>query len=72
MQRDYVDHWTPVHLDLVVADIVAARSQAIAAGACSVGQVRVTAFGLIVPLRDPFGHGLCLIEFNDGGYDAVV
>jgi predicted enzyme related to lactoylglutathione lyase len=70
VQRDYSDHWTPVHLDLVVPDIDVARAAAIAAGARPVSEIRSTVFGRIAPLRDPFGHGLCLIEFNDRGYAA--
>jgi hypothetical protein len=23
-------------------------------------------------LSDPFGHGFCLIQFSDAGYDALV
>ncbi len=71
LQRDYADHWTPVHLDIAVKGIASARDRAINAGARAVGPIRDTAFGCIVPLRDPFGHGLCLIEFNDQGYDAT-
>jgi uncharacterized glyoxalase superfamily protein PhnB len=66
--RDYADHWTPVHLDLAVTDVAAARARAMAAGARAVSPIRDKAFGRIAPLRDPFGHGLCLIEFNDQGY----
>jgi predicted enzyme related to lactoylglutathione lyase len=71
MTRDYADHWTPVHLDLTVTDVEAARQKAMAAGARAVGPIRDTVFGRIASLRDPFGHGLCLIEFNDQGYGSA-
>ena len=62
--RDYGRHWTPVHFDLVVADVDAAAARAIAAGASQEnGHVdwkgsRCVSFG------DPFGHGFCFIQFD--------
>jgi hypothetical protein len=29
-------------------------------------------YGRIAMIADPFRHGLCLIEFNGAGYDALV
>jgi hypothetical protein len=26
----------------------------------------------VARLADPFGHGVCLIQFIGGGYDAIV
>lgn len=62
--RDYSRHWTPVHFDLVVDDVDAAVSRAIAAGA-----VRETGHvdwrgSRCVSLGDPFGHGFCFIQFE--------
>jgi predicted enzyme related to lactoylglutathione lyase len=71
-RRDYTRHWTPVHLDIVVDAIEPARARAIAAGATAEGEIRTPAFGRICQLADPFGHGLCLIEFNERGYDALI
>ena len=30
------------------------------------------AYGRIAMLADPFGHGFCLLQFNDRGYDALL
>ncbi|MEX2207189.1 MAG: VOC family protein [Myxococcota bacterium] len=70
--RDYRRHWTPVHLDVAVPDIGAAVSRAVAAGAVLEGSIETHAFGRMATLADPFGHGLCLIEFQGRGYDALV
>jgi catechol 2,3-dioxygenase-like lactoylglutathione lyase family enzyme len=71
-RRDYQRHWTPVHLDFVVADIDAAVAQALAAGARLDREVQVQEWGRMANLADPFGHGLCLLEFRGTGYDAVL
>ncbi len=70
--RDYERHWTPVHLDWVVADIEAALARAVAAGAALERPIRERRWGTIAVLSDPFGHGFCLIQFSDAGYDALV
>jgi predicted enzyme related to lactoylglutathione lyase len=70
--RDYARHWTPVHLDFVVPDLEAAIRRAEAAGARIEGETRTHAWGRIAQLADPFGHGLCLIEFQGRGYDEVA
>ena len=69
--RDYSSHWTPVHLDLAVGNLEAAIATARAAGATASGSISRHAFGDLAPMRDPFGNGFCLIEFNVDGYDAV-
>lgn len=69
--RDYRRHWTPVHLDFVVDDLDAALARAEAAGARREGEVREADWGRIVTLADPFGHGICLLQFLGRGYDAV-
>jgi predicted enzyme related to lactoylglutathione lyase len=62
--RNYGRHWTPVHFDLVVADVDAAAARALAAGASQeTGHLdfrgsRCISFG------DPFGHGFCFIQFE--------
>src|SRR6516165_1499791 len=68
-QRRYDRHWTPVHLDVVVEDVEAALARAVAAGARPETEIRTNAWGKIVVLADPFGHGLCLIQFLGRGYD---
>jgi predicted enzyme related to lactoylglutathione lyase len=70
--RHYDRHWTPVHLDVVVDDIDAALGRALAAGARAEGEIRTEAWGRIVVLADPFGHGLCLIQFLGRGYDEIT
>jgi predicted enzyme related to lactoylglutathione lyase len=70
--RGYSNHWTPVHLDIAVTDLDAAVDRVRVAGATASGCVTEHAFGRLAPMRDPFGHGFCLIEFNGVGYDAVV
>jgi len=70
--RDYRRHWTPVHLDFVVPDLDAALARAREAGATLEGEVRTANWGRIAVLADPFGHGLCLIEFLNRGYDEIA
>jgi predicted enzyme related to lactoylglutathione lyase len=70
--RDYRRHWTPVHLDIVVASIAAAVARAVAAGATLEGEVATHRWGSIALLADPFGHGFCLIEFHGRGYDEIA
>lgn len=70
--RDYDRHWTPVHLDFAVVDLDAAMRAVLAAGALAEGDVRESAWGRIAMFADPWGHGLCLIEFSARGYDAVA
>lgn len=71
-QREYTRHWTPVHLDFVVPDIRAAVARAQAAGARLEGEIRTHRWGHIAQLADPFGHGFCLIQFLNRGYDEIA
>jgi predicted enzyme related to lactoylglutathione lyase len=70
--RIYSRHWTPVHLDVVVDDIDAAVLRAMDAGAHLESPARTAPYGKIAMLADPFGHGLCLIEFAGRGYDEIA
>jgi predicted enzyme related to lactoylglutathione lyase len=70
--RHYARHWTPVHLDFVVPEIEAAVARAIAAGAAREGDVQTHRWGRICHMADPFGHGICFIEFLAGGYDEIA
>jgi catechol 2,3-dioxygenase-like lactoylglutathione lyase family enzyme len=70
-RREYVRHWTPVHLDFVVPDLASALAQARSAGARLEGEVRTHDWGRIAAMADPFGHGFCLLEFSGRGYDAI-
>ena len=71
-RRRYQRHWSPIHLDVVVDDIEAALARALAAGATLEGEIRTGTWGRIATLADPFGHGLCLIQFLGRGYDEVA
>lgn len=70
--RSYRRHWTPLHLDLVVDDLEAALARALAAGARQEGPVRSEVWGRLVGLSDPFGHGLCLLQWRGLGYAEVA
>jgi predicted enzyme related to lactoylglutathione lyase len=70
--RRYGRHWTPVHADIVVNDVDAAVVRAVAAGAKLEVPAKDAAYGRIAMLADPFGHGFCLLQFNERGYDALL
>ena len=70
--RHYERHWTPVHLDFVVADIDAAVSRALEAGAQLERPVATQRWGKLALMADPFGHGFCVIEFVGRGYDEIA
>lgn len=70
--RDFGRHWTPIHLDIVVEDLDAALGRALAAGATQEAEPSEHAYGRLVQLSDPFGNGLCLLQFHAGGYDAIA
>ena len=70
--REYSRHWTPVHLDFVVANLDAALARAQGAGASLEGEVNIHRWGRIAAMADPFGNGFCLIEFLGRGYDEIA
>jgi predicted enzyme related to lactoylglutathione lyase len=70
--RSYERHWTPVHLDFLVPDIDQALARALEAGAKQESPISDHAYGKLVLLADPFGHGVCLLQFNAQGYDAIA
>jgi predicted enzyme related to lactoylglutathione lyase len=70
--RDYARHWTPVHLDFVVTDLDQAVERALRAGAVLDREVQRATWGRMANLADPFGHGVCLIEFSGRGYDELL
>jgi predicted enzyme related to lactoylglutathione lyase len=70
--RDYRRHWTPVHLDFVVTGIEAAVQRAQVHGASLEQAIQEKEWGRIALMADPFGHGLCLLEFKGRGYDEVA
>ena len=66
--RDFARHWTPVHVDFVVANLDEAVARAIAAGAIRESECIEWRGSRCVTLADPFGHGFCLIEFAGERY----
>ncbi len=70
--RNYARHWTPVHLDFVVADDDAALPVATRAGDTFEAQAETHAWVRIAHLADPFGHGICLVQFLNRGYDEII
>jgi catechol 2,3-dioxygenase-like lactoylglutathione lyase family enzyme len=72
VRRDYRRHWTPVHLDFAVDDIEAGVARAVAAGARVELSIEQHRWGKLAILADPFGHGLCLLQFEGRGYDEIA
>lgn len=70
--RDYQRHWTPVHLDFVVEDLASAIERAVKAGATLEGEPQSFSWGHQAVMSDPFGHGLCLVQWIGRGYDEVA
>jgi predicted enzyme related to lactoylglutathione lyase len=70
--RDYRRHWTPLHLDFTVTDLEGAVRRCRDAGATLEGDLQERPWGRMALLADPFGHGLCLLEFRGQGYDALA
>ena len=70
--REYSRHWTPVHLDIVVPDIDTALKRAIDAGAKLEQPIQGSSWGKLAILSDPFGHGLCLVQFEGRGYAEIA
>ena len=71
-KREFGRHWTPVHLDFVVADLDDVVRRALASGATLDREVQERAYGRMANLADPFGHGLCILQMNERGYDALL
>lgn len=71
-RRDYARHWTPVHLDVVVDSLEPALDRALQAGLRQETDIREANWGRIVRLADPWGHGWCLLQFVNRGYDEIA
>jgi len=69
--RTYARHWTAVHLDFAVPALAPALDRARASGA-RLEEVSEHSWGTLALLADPFGHGFCLIEFRNRGYDEIA
>jgi catechol 2,3-dioxygenase-like lactoylglutathione lyase family enzyme len=70
--RRYRRHWTPVHLDVAVDDVGEAVGRALEAGATLEGDIRAHNWGQIATMADPFGHGICFLQFLNRGYDEIA
>jgi predicted enzyme related to lactoylglutathione lyase len=70
--RRYQRHWTPVHLDFVVPELEPAVRRALDVGATIEGDIETHSWGRIAHLADPFGHGICFIQFLGRGYDEIA
>jgi predicted enzyme related to lactoylglutathione lyase len=68
-ERTYERHWTPVHVDFVVENVDEVVARAVALGARVESGPIDQPFGRIAQLADPFGHGLCIIQMSERGYD---
>jgi predicted enzyme related to lactoylglutathione lyase len=70
--RSYERHWTPIHLDFVVEDLDAAVRRAQAAGAALESKTGAQDWGRLALMADPFGHGICLLQFFGRGYAEIA
>ena len=70
--RDYVRHWTPLHMDFVVDNLAEGVRRAESAGARRESEIRWHPWGGIAMFSDPLGHGFCLLQFTAEGYDAIA
>ena len=70
--RDYQRHWTPVHLDFIVADLDAMVARLRGLGGSLDREIKEREYGRIANMADPFGNGFDLIEFSGSGYDGVA
>lgn len=52
--------------------MAAAVERAVAAGAVVERPIASYEWGTICGLADPFGHGVCLVQFTARGYDAIA
>jgi predicted enzyme related to lactoylglutathione lyase len=71
-KRTYQRHWTPVHFDLIVDDLEKAMERVLAAGAQLDAGITKHVWGRMAVFADPFGHGFCLLQMSERGYDALV
>jgi predicted enzyme related to lactoylglutathione lyase len=69
VERRYARHWTPVHIDFVVANLEESVKKAEQAGARRETGYSTWRGATHVSFSDPFGHGFCLISFEHGTYE---
>jgi predicted enzyme related to lactoylglutathione lyase len=70
--RRYERHWTPVHLDLHVADLDAVLDKVRAEGGAVENELRSQGPKAVAFCSDPFGNGFCVIaERGSSGSQSV-
>ena len=69
--RSFARHWTPVHLDFIVADLDAVLARLVGFVGALDRPVQQREYGRMANMADPFGNGLDLIEFSGDGYESV-
>jgi catechol 2,3-dioxygenase-like lactoylglutathione lyase family enzyme len=65
--RDYARHWTPVHLDIDVADWAGTLAAVEAAGGSIEARHIVPGRRAVAFCADPFGHGFCVLGAPPAG-----
>jgi predicted enzyme related to lactoylglutathione lyase len=70
--RTYQRHGTPVNFVFVVNSLAMAIEKAQEAGAKLEVEPQSFAWGSLATLSDPFGHGLCFLQWSGRGYDEVA
>lgn len=60
-KRTYQRHWTPIHLDFLLADVQGAVARVVEFGGSHEGGEQAD-WGEIAYCADPFGNGFCLIR----------
>lgn len=70
--RNYSRHWTPVHMDFVVDDVIKAAQRALDAGATQESECIEWRGSKCITFSDPFGNGFCIIEFAGDTYSAYI
>jgi predicted enzyme related to lactoylglutathione lyase len=68
--RDYSRHWTPVHMDFVVDDVIKTAQRALDAGATQESECIEWRGSKCITFSDPFGNGFCIIEFAGDTYST--
>ena len=71
-RRDDIGHGTAVHLDVVGDHREPALDRGLQGGLVEETDSRDTDWGRIARLADPWGHGWCLLEFVNRGYDEIA
>jgi hypothetical protein len=69
--RDFGRHWTPVHLDFIVANLDEMVERLCGLGATLDREIQIREYGRMANMGDPFGNGFDLIEFSGPGYDNI-